>query len=60
MCCIVSRYHSARRAKSALQLMQKTGQIERTIDSHFSEEEAKYRTYGFPLLFVDIDLTSSG
>ena len=27
------------------QLLQKTGQIERTVDREFSEEEAKYRTY---------------
>jgi len=27
------------------QLLQKTGQIERTVDREFTEEEAKYRTY---------------
>lgn len=27
------------------QLLQKTGQIERTVDREFTDEEAKYRMY---------------
>ena len=32
-----------------LQLLQKTGQIERTVDREFTEEEAKYRMYASAL-----------
>jgi hypothetical protein len=28
-----------------MQLMQKTGQIERTVDREYAEEEAKYKAY---------------
>jgi len=30
---------------TALQLLQKTGQIDRTVDREFTDEEAKYRVY---------------
>jgi amphiphysin len=33
-----------------LQLLQKTGQIERTVDQDFASEEAKYRVYVPPFL----------
>lgn len=32
------------------QLLQKTGQIERTVDREFADEEAKYKTYVSPFL----------
>lgn len=30
-------------SRAGTQLMQKTGQVERTVDHQFAEEEAKYR-----------------
>ncbi len=43
---LVSFHHSLKKAASraGTTLMQKTGQIERTVDREFAEEEGRYRT----------------
>jgi hypothetical protein len=38
-------------------IMQKTGQVERTIDREFAEEEGRYRTYVW-FTYVGYDLIS--
>jgi hypothetical protein len=42
------RYHLVTTAID-FQLLQKTGQIERTVDREFAEEEAKFKMYATPL-----------